>query len=60
VDGLSFAYWTTSIVAGADKTLTNGTVQLEKFKFPELNESSLTDRIVVVTDSVYQNTSIEY
>lgn len=60
VDGLSFAYWTPDIILGADKTLTNGTIQLEDFQFPELNESSIIDRVKVITDSVYQNTTVEY
>jgi hypothetical protein len=60
VDGLSFAYWTPSIISGSDKSLTNGTVQLEQFMFPELNESSLLNRIEIIKDSVFQNTVIEY
>lgn len=60
VDGLKFAYWTNTIVDGVDLNTSNGTIQLERFKFPELNESTLMDRIKVITDSIYQNTTIEY
>jgi len=60
VDGLSFAYWTPRIINGADIKLTNGTVQLEGFKFPELNEADILNRIKIVKDSVYQNTVVEY
>lgn len=60
VDGLSFAFWTATIIAGSDTSITNGTIKLEEFQFPELNESSIIDRIKVITDSVYQNTTIEY
>lgn len=61
VDGIQFAYWTNTIVEGSDRTISNGTIQLEQFKFPSLyKKTSIIDRIKVVTDSIYQNTSIEY
>lgn len=60
VNGLSFCYWSSNIVNGEDKELTQGTIHLENFMFPQLLESTLKDRIRVVTESAYNGNEVEF
>ena len=60
VNGLSFAKWSSNIMKGEDRKLVSGTTQLEKFMFPKLLESSLVDRIKVITESAYHGNEVEY
>ena len=52
--------WSSTVLEGEDKEITKGTTKLESFMFPQLLESTLKDRIKVITESAYQTTEVEY
>ena len=60
VNGLRFAKWSSTILEGSDKELSSGTVKLENFMFPQLLETTLKDRIKIITESAYQTNEVEY
>lgn len=59
-NGLKFARWTPTILQGIDKELVSGSVKIEDFMFPRLIESTLTNRIKVITESAYGTNEVEY
>lgn len=58
-NGVSMAKWTPNVISGQDIELIKGTIELEKFQFPELLETSLNSRVKIVAESFGQG-SIEY
>lgn len=60
VDGLKFMKWSATILEGADKELVNGSFKLHDFMFPNSLETSLINRIKVITESAYQTNEVEY
>lgn len=60
VNGLRFAKWSSTILEGDDKELTTGTDKLEEFQFPQLLETSLKDRIKVISESAYRSDEVEF
>lgn len=59
-NGLKFARWTPTILLGSDKELVSGSVKIEDFMFPRLVETTLTNRIKVITESAYGTNEVEY
>jgi hypothetical protein len=59
-NGLKFAKWTPNILNGADRELVTGNYKLEEFMYPRLTESSMNNRIKIITQSAYGVNEVEY
>ena len=59
-NGLKFAKWTPNILSGADKELVTGNYKLEEFMYPRLTESTMNNRIKIITQSAYGTNEVEY
>jgi hypothetical protein len=61
-DGLSFAYWTPSLVNGKDLEVINGNVQMRNFQFPRLLDLQFfrADERIKVVYEAFGSPSVEY
>lgn len=61
IDGIAFATWSGSIVdRGDDLVVSNSSITLEDFQFPELYHTTLLDKIKVIKKSFGNASTIQY